>query len=151
MISKIYLIVTALIEIMFFVFVTIKVRSLLVVFILLFLLFVISTLNVFWGLSIDAWENIKKSHVPELTYTKFISLFDTIPECFTLKDNLILYKSYKDNEPYTQCVGFKTYKDYLKYKRFLKRNAKLKKKIAQMEAQKEFESNVQRDLEKRVK
>lgn len=54
MISKIYLIVTALIEIMFFVFVTIKVRSLLVVFILLFLLFVISTLNVFWGLSIDA-------------------------------------------------------------------------------------------------
>jgi len=151
MISKIYLIVTALIEIMFFVFVMIKVRSLLVVFILLFLLFVISTLNVFWGLSIDAWENIKKSHVPELTYTKFISLFDTIPERFTLKDNLILYKCYKDNEPYTQCVGFKTYKDYLKYRRFLKRNAKLKKKMAQMEAQKEFESNVQRDLEKRVK
>lgn len=151
MISKIYLIVTALIEIMFFVFVTIKVRSLLVVFILLFLLFVISTLNVFWGLSIDAWENIKKSHVPELTYINFISLFDTIPERFTLKDNLILYKCYKDNEPYTQCVGFKTYKDYLKYRRFLKRNAKLKKKMAQMEAQKEFESNVQRDLEKRVK
>jgi hypothetical protein len=80
-----------------------------------------------------------------------IILFVLIPERFTLKDNLILYKCYKDNEPYTQCVGFKTYKDYLKYRRFLKRNAKLKKKMAQMEAQKEFESNVQRDLEKRVK
>ena len=48
-------------------------------------------------------------------------------------------------------MGFKTYKDYLKYRKFLKRNAKLKKKMAQMEAQKEFESNVQRDLEKGVK
>ena len=147
MIWKIYLIVTVLMEIAFFILILIKMSGLLITFVLMCVLVIISTINFFLVYSIGTWENTKNDTTPELTYQEFISLFNTTPERIVLKDNLILYEYHDEyNDRFTRCVSFKTYIDFYKYKLFFRRNNKLKNKTKHIEAQKEFEKQLKQVL-----
>ena len=144
MIWKIYLIVTVLMEIAFFILILIKMSGLLITFVLMCVLVIISTINFFLVYSIGTWENTKNDTTPELTYQEFISLFNITPERIVLKDNLILYEYHDEyNNRFTRCVSFKTYIDFYKYKLFFRRNNKLKNKTKHIEAQKEFEKQLE--------
>lgn len=144
MIWKIYLIVTVLMEIAFFILILIKMSGLLITFVLMCVLVIISTINFFLVYSIGTWENTKNDTTPELTYQEFITLFNTTPERIVLKDNLILYEYHDEyNDRFTRCVSFKTYIDFYKYKLFFRRNNKLKNKTKHIEAQKEFEKQLE--------
>lgn len=71
--------------------------------------------------SIETWEDNKEDiHIPILTYFEFISLFQTVPQSFKLEDDYVVYEYWEDAYTGFRCnrVGFKTYIDYLKYKRF---------------------------------
>ena len=147
MIWKIYLIVTVLMEIAFFILILIKMSSLLIAFVLMCVLVIISTINFFLVYSIATWENTRNNTTPELTYQEFITLFNTTPERIILKDNLILYEYHDEyNDRFTRCVSFKTYIDFYKYKLFFRRNNKLKNKTKHIEAQKEFEKQLEQVL-----
>lgn len=144
MIWKIYLIVTVLMEIAFFILILIKMSGLLITFVLMCVLVIISTINFFLVYSIGTWENTKNDTTPELTYQEFITLFNTTPERIVLKDNLILYEYHDEyNDRFTRCVSFKTYIDFYKYKLFFRRNNKLKNKTKHIEVQKEFEKQLE--------
>ena len=146
MISKIYLIVTVLMEIAFLILIIIN-TSMLLTFMLLCVLTLVIIINIYLVRSLDAWENTKNDTTPELTYQEFISLFNTTPERIVLKDNLILYEYHDEyNNRFTQCVSFKTYIDFYKYKLFFRRNNKLKNKTKHIEAQKEFEKQLKQVL-----
>ena len=147
MIWKIYLIVTVLMEIAFFILILIKMSGLLITFVLMCVLVIISTINFFLVYSIGTWEKTKNNTTLELTYQEFISLFNTTPERIVLKDNLILYEYHDEyNDRFTRCVSFKTYIDFYKYKLFFRRNDKLKNKTKHIEAQKEFEKQLKQVL-----
>lgn len=146
MISKIYFIVTVLMEIAFLILIIIK-TSMLLTFMLLCVLTLIIIINIYLTCSLDAWENTKDNATPELTYQEFISLFNATPERIVLKDNLILYEYHDEyNDRFTRCVSFKTYIDFCKYKLFFRRNNKLKNKTKHIEAQKEFEKQLKQVL-----
>lgn len=147
MVSKIYLIVTVLMEITFFILIIINTSKLLTMFMLLCALVLIIIINIYLVCSLNAWENTKNNTTPELTYQEFISLFNTTPERIVLKDNLILYEYHDEyNDRFTRSVSFKTYIDFYKYKLFFRRNNKLKNKIKHIEAQKEFEKQLKQVL-----
>ena len=64
--------------------------------------------------SIRDWErHIKNWDYPELTFEEFYSLYTIMPENFGLNEFTVNYK-YKG-------VSFKTYFDYCKYRKFIKR------------------------------
>lgn len=101
--------------------------------------------------SIEDWESSKEDiHIPVLTYSEFISLFQTIPQSFTLNDNYVVYEYWENG--YTgyrnQRVEFKTYIDYLRYKRFyMQYNKDINKKI-KAEVQQKFEDQIKLETEK---
>lgn len=140
MYSEIYIIVTSILEIVAFLFILAKVRSLLMVIILAGLLAIVCIVNALTGSSIGNWEETKKNYEPELTYQEFISLFNTIP--FILKDNCIIYRTENKNQP----VSFKTFTDYCKYKSFLKQYNKNKIKAKRIKSQETFKKQIQQDL-----
>ena len=104
--------------------------------------------------SIEDWENSKEDiYTPVLTYSEFISLFQTIPQSFELRDNYIVYEYWENG--YTgyrnQRVEFKTYIDYLKYKRFyIQYNKDTNKKI-KAEVQQKFEDQIKLEQQKEQK
>lgn len=111
-------------------------------------LFVI-TLNI--ACSIENWESDKEDvQIPVLTYSEFISLFQTIPQSFTLRDNYIVYEYWENG--YTgyrnQRVEFKTYIDYLKYKRFYVQYNKDQNKKIKAEVQQKFEDQIRLEQQK---
>lgn len=101
--------------------------------------------------SIEDWESGKEDiHIPVLTYSEFISLFQTIPQFFELRDSYIVYEYWENG--YTgyrnQRVEFKTYIDYLKYKRFyIQYNKDTNKKI-KAEVQQKFEDQIKLERQK---
>lgn len=101
--------------------------------------------------SIENWETNKRDiHIPVLTYSEFISLFQTIPQSFELRDSYIVYEYWENG--YTgyrnQRVEFKTYIDYLKYKRFyIQYNKDTNKKI-KAEVQQKFEDQIKLEQQK---
>ena len=95
--------------------------------------------------SIEDWENSKEDiYTPVLTYSEFISLFQTMPRSFELRDNYIVYEYWENG--YTgyrnQRVEFKTYIDYLKYKRFYMQYNKNQNKKIKAEVQQKFEDQI---------
>lgn len=107
------------------------------------------TLNI--ACSIENWESNKEDiQIPVLTYSEFISLFQTIPQSFELRDSYIVYEYWENG--YTgyrnQRVEFKTYIDYLKYKRFyIQYNKDTNKKI-KAEVQQKFEDQIKLEQQK---
>lgn len=101
--------------------------------------------------SIENWESNKEDiQIPVLTYSEFISLFQTIPQSFELRDSYIVYEYWENG--YTgyrnQRVEFKTYIDYLKYKRFyIQYNKDTNKKI-KAEVQQKFEDQIKLERQK---
>lgn len=95
--------------------------------------------------SIEEWESNKEDiHIPVLTYSEFISLFRIEPQSFTLNGNYIVYEYWENG-----CIGFrnqrvefKTYIDYLRYKRFYIQYNKDKNKKIKAEVQQKFEDQI---------
>lgn len=101
--------------------------------------------------SIEDWESGKEDiHIPVLTYSEFISLFQTIPQSFELRDSYIVYEYWENG--YTgyrnQRVEFKTYIDYLKYKRFYIQHNKDTNKKIKAEVQQKFEDQIKLETAK---
>ena len=89
--------------------------------------------------SIRDWErHIKNWDYPELTFEEFYSLYTIMPENFGLNEFSVNYK-YKG-------VSFKTYFDYCKYRKFIKRYKEQKKEMKRTEIQADLIKELQRDL-----
>lgn len=89
--------------------------------------------------SIRDWErHIKNWDYPELTFEVFYSLYTIMPENFGLNEFSVNYK-YKG-------VSFKTYFDYCKYRKFIKRYKKQKEEMKRTEIQADLIKQLQRDL-----
>lgn len=89
--------------------------------------------------SMRDWKRyIKKWDDPELTFEEFYSLYTVMPENFGLNEFSINYK-YKG-------VSFKTYFDYCKYRKFIKRYKEQKKEMKRTEIQADLIKELQRDL-----
>ena len=89
--------------------------------------------------SMRDWERyIKEWDYPELTFEEFYSLYTIMPENFGLKEFSVNYK-YKG-------VSFKTYFDYYKYRKFIKRYKKQKEVMKRTEIQANLIKELQRDL-----
>ena len=89
--------------------------------------------------SMRDWERyIKKWDDPELTFEEFYSLYTIMPENFGLNEFSVNYK-YKG-------VSFKTYFDYCKYRKFIKRYKEQKKEMKRTEIQADLIKELQRDL-----
>jgi len=85
-----------------------------------------------WECYIKNWDN------PELTFEEFYSLYSIMPENFGLNEFSVNYK-YKG-------VSFKTYFDYCKYRKFIKRYKEQKEKMKRTEIQANLIKELQRDL-----
>ena len=89
--------------------------------------------------SMRDWERyIKKKDNPALTFKEFYSMYTVMPEHFILNKFDILYR-YKD-------ISFKTYFDYCKYEKFLKRYKEQKEEMKRTEIQANLIKELQRDL-----
>ena len=89
--------------------------------------------------SIRDWKrHIKNWDYPELTFEEFYSLYTIMPENFGLNEFSVNYK-YKG-------VSFKTYFDYCKYRKFIKRYKEQKKEMKRTEIQADLIKELQRDL-----
>lgn len=89
--------------------------------------------------SMRDWERyIKEWDYPELTFEEFYSLYTIMPENFGLNEFSVNYK-YKG-------VSFKTYFDYYKYRKFIKRYKKQKEAMKRTEIQADLIKELQRDL-----
>lgn len=89
--------------------------------------------------SMRDWERyIKKWDDPELTFEEFYSLYTIMPENFGLNEFSVNYK-YKG-------VSFKTYFDYCKYRKFIKRYKEQKTEMKRTEIQANLIKELQRDL-----
>lgn len=89
--------------------------------------------------SIHDWErHIKNWDNPELTFEEFYSLYSIMPENFGLNEFSVNYK-YKG-------VSFKTYFDYCKYRKFIKRYKEQKEEMKRTEIQANLIKELQRDL-----
>lgn len=89
--------------------------------------------------SIRDWErHIKNWDYPELTFEEFYSLYTIMPENFGLNEFSVNYK-YKG-------VSFKTYFDYCKYRKFIKRYKEQKEEMKRTEIQADLIKELQRDL-----
>ena len=89
--------------------------------------------------SMRDWERyIKEWDYPELTFEEFYSLYTIMPENFGLNEFSVNYK-YQD-------VSFKTYFDYYKYRKFIKRYKKQKEAMKRTEIQANLIKELQRDL-----
>lgn len=89
--------------------------------------------------SIRDWEcHIKNWDYPELTFKEFYSLYSVMPENFGLNEFSVNYK-YKG-------VSFKTYFDYYKYRKFIKRYKEQKEAMKRTEIQANLIKELQRDL-----
>ena len=101
--------------------------------------------------SMENWEDNKEDiHTPVLTYSEFISLFQITPQSFELRDSYIVYKYWENGHTgyRNQRVEFKTYVDYLKYKRFyIQYNKDTNKKI-KAEVQQKFEDQIKLEQQK---
>ena len=85
-----------------------------------------------WELHIKEWDN------PELTFEEFYSMYTIMPENFGLNEFSVNYK-YKN-------VSFKTYFDYCKYRKFIKRYKEQKEEMRRTETQANLIKELQRDL-----
>lgn len=85
-----------------------------------------------WECYIKNWDN------PELTFKEFYSLYTIMPENFGLNEFSVNYK-YKN-------VSFKTYFDYCKYRKFIKRYKEQKEEMKRTEIQANLIKELQRDL-----
>jgi hypothetical protein len=85
-----------------------------------------------WECYIKNWDN------PELTFEEFYSLYSIMPENFGLNEFSVNYK-YKG-------VSFKTYFDYCKYRKFIKRYKEQKEEMKRTEIQANLIKELQRDL-----
>ena len=152
--SLIFFILTTLIELGLLCLIISKTLSFFPLIILLLLIFsdiglFVITFNI--TCSMENWEDNKEDiHTPVLTYSEFISLFQITPQSFELRDSYIVYKYWENG--YTgyrnQRVEFKTYVDYLKYKRFyIQYNKDTNKKI-KAEVQQKFEDQIKLEQQK---
>ena len=76
------------------------------------------------------WKVDKRKDWPELSYKGFKKFYTVMPDNFCLKSNWVSYNA--------QGIEFKSYLDYLRYKRFFKRREKWDVKIKQMKIQAEL-------------
>ena len=151
--SLIFFILTTLIELSFLCLIISKISffPLIITILLIFGVIGLFAITVNIAGSIEDWESSKENiHIPVLTYSEFISLFQTIPQSFTLNDNYVVYEYWENG--YTgyrnQRVEFKTYIDYLKYKRFyIQYNKDINKKI-KAEVQQKFEDQIKLEQQK---
>lgn len=151
--SLIFFILTTLIELSFLCLIISKISffPLIITILLIFGVIGLFAITVNIAGSIEDWESSKEDiHIPVLTYSEFISLFQTIPQSFELRDSYIVYEYWENG--YTgyrnQRVEFKTYIDYLKYKRFyIQYNKDTNKKI-KAEVQQKFEDQIKLEQQK---
>lgn len=90
------------------------------------------------------WKNEKREDWAELSYKEFKNLYAAMPNDFCLKSSWVSYNA--------QSIEFKSYLDYLRYKRFLKRkekwNEKWNVKIEKMKSQAELIKKLKEGLKK---
>lgn len=82
---------------------------------------------VFFCICYTGWKIDKRKDWPELSYKGFKKFYMVMPDDFCLKPSWVSYN--------TQGIEFKSYLDYLRYKRFFKRREKWDVKIKQMKIQ----------------
>ena len=151
--SLIFFILTTLIEFSLLCLIISKISFFLLIITILLILGVIGLFVITFNItcSIEDWETNKRDiQVPVLTYAEFISLFQAIPQSFELRNSYIVYEYWENG--YTgyrnQRVEFKTYIDYLKYKRFyIQYNKDTNKKI-KAEVQQKFEDQIKLEQQK---
>ena len=76
------------------------------------------------------WKSDKREDWAELSYKEFKNLYTAMPNGFCLKPGWVSYNA--------QGIEFKSYLDYLRYKRFFKRKEKWEAKIKKMKIQAEL-------------
>lgn len=103
----------------------------------LFALIIIKTIAL--NNSIHDWEcQIKDWDYPELTFEEFYSLYTVMPENFGLNEFSVNYKY--------RSISFKTYIDYCKYRKFIKRYKEQEEEMERTETQADLIKMLQRDL-----
>lgn len=89
--------------------------------------------------SMRDWERyIKNKDNPVLTFEEFYSMYTVMPEHFILNKFDVSYRC--------KYISFKTYFDYCKYEKFLKRYKKQKETMKRTEIQADLIKELQRDL-----
>lgn len=86
------------------------------------------------------WKNDKREDWAELSYKEFKNLYIAMPDGFCLESGWVSYNA--------QSIEFKTYLDYLRYKRFFKRKEKWEAKIKKMKIQAELIKELKAGLKK---
>ena len=121
MITVLYYIITSLIEFILFILAWIKSPTFLMAILFTFLLVIVFICTCFLGFCVSNWEESIKGTYPKMTFKEFYSSFNTIPDSFELKDDVVVYYD-RGNNNYigysTENIVFKTFIDYCKYKLF---------------------------------
>jgi hypothetical protein len=86
------------------------------------------------------WKTDKRKDWAELSYKGFKNLYMIMPDNFSLNPSWVSYEA--------QGIEFKSYLDYLRYKRFFKRKEKWDVKIKQMKTQAELIKELKEGLKK---
>ena len=86
------------------------------------------------------WKMDKQEGWAQLSYKAFKKFYMVMPDNFCLKPGWVIYED--------QGIEFKSYLDYLRYKRFFKRNEKWDAKMKKMKIQAELIEELKEGLKK---
>lgn len=86
------------------------------------------------------WKMNKQENWAQLSYKGFEKFYMVMPNKFCLRPGWVIYED--------QGIEFKSYLDYLRYKRFFKRKEKWDAKIKQMKTQAELIKELKEGLKK---
>ena len=96
------------------------------------------------------WEDSRSSSRPQLTFEEFKSYYNVNPDKWILS-GAYYYVEYRFNEwDPSQKIDFKTFKDYIKYDKWLTKRVQKKNEDTQLKNEAAVLQDIEKDIKKRM-